>query len=460
MRKGVVSVLGPVVLVFSSVMLAACGGGESAGASPIADGHLVVRTVRDDAELTPLSGVEVILHGPDGRSIERVVTTGAAGRAEFGDVHRERVTVTTVADPLRWTLADVSPGVYVVRVAPAQPGSQPSYEPCDGYREISVTSETNDGEYMRIYPRHGNAVLDDESVEYPNYVVCSDQEDAQGHVSIMIGDALDVVDFGGGNYGEINAEGQLYGFSSNLKPAAGDFVVLNRDKPYVSHQWTSSEDTDGITVSGYDRSGRYFDLGGGPSDASKQAGAALLADQVELPLYRMLGGTSVGEPVESDTHDSFLSRGSYASQLLESLPETPHLETPALVISDVQHDQGSNELQLSGNLTSAGSMVRVVAELYDGPNYSNFRRWILYFPSTRSTLPIPTIPTIPAEVSSSDFESQNWVEEGTVFYVAVLDEDAKTYDDAVVLRYREEKLSDIRSYRYSDYWRENYYPVE
>ena len=178
----------PALLTLAVLALGACGGGggESApsdGEPPISSGELVVRTVRHDSNLAPVSGVSVLLHGPDGRSVERMLTSDADGYARFGDVGRERVTLTTVVGARRITLIDVPEDEYVIRVLPRDNSVSEPFVPCEGLRNISVTSETNDGEYIRLYPRSSVVTTDDESIEFPSQAVCDMHESVDGLVT-------------------------------------------------------------------------------------------------------------------------------------------------------------------------------------------------------------------------------------------------------------------------------------
>ncbi len=448
----------PALLTLAVLALGACGGGggESApsdGEPPISSGELVVRTVRHDSNLAPVSGVSVLLHGPDGRSVERMLTSDADGYARFGDVGRERVTLTTVVGARRITLIDVPEDEYVIRVLPRDNSVSEPFVPCEGLRNISVTSETNDGEYIRLYPRSSVVTTDDESIEFPSQAVCDMHESVDGTVPIMIGDGVLVDERPDGQIYAYPDVGTLYGFAAVPSPADGELVVINRSIAYAAHPWTSEEKVGGIQIFGYDRAGSLFELGFGPADETQRAGTVFLADQVVLPTYRLLGGFNGTTTVDSDTHDSFLLLGSYVSQLSTALPAQLHLNTPSLAITDIVHDQVTAELRFSGDLPSVGPLIRVLVELYD-EGYSNFRRWTFYLPSSHATLQIPTIP---ASVSTRDFESQNWVTEGTLLYAAVLEDgDNASYGDALALRFGERALAENRHYRYADYWRENY----
>ena len=81
-----------VLLAAATCGLVACsGGGDSATLGAPAN-TLMVMVVTDQG--TALSGIDVVLHGLDEQSVERVVPTDDAGVADFGDIGRSTVTVT------------------------------------------------------------------------------------------------------------------------------------------------------------------------------------------------------------------------------------------------------------------------------------------------------------------------------------------------------------------------------
>ncbi|MEC9407008.1 MAG: hypothetical protein VX549_07010 [Pseudomonadota bacterium] len=448
------------------LLLTGCGGG-SESSPPGSEGPIIsapptlkIRTVRDDENLTAVIGVDVVLHGSDGVSVEQMVESDANGVADLGEIGRDRVTITTINGPLRFTLVDVAVKEHIVRVAPADNSQTDPGARCEGHREVALTSQTNDGEYILAYPVYSSEVVkDDESVEFQPYGICGNQKNDEGNVPIFIRDGY--VNTGPPDQPfYTQATGSLYGFAEIPFPSDGDLIVINRDRAFSSLPWTASEPIGSIELIGYDHANRYFPLGGGSTGAAglARSGTAVLADQVILPTYLLAGyGGESTVAVESEEYESFLTRTTYARQLSDRFPQPLHLEMPPLAIANVEHDQASRELIFTGDLTAAAPLARVAVDLFD-ENYSNYRRWILYFPSTRNVL---RIPSIPSEISSTDFETTNWVTDALSFHASIQADGASpTYDHGISLRFGEQPLQSRRSHTVVEYWRENYPPPE
>lgn len=458
----------PVVFAanLAALLLAGCGSGSDSRSSgserPIinAPPTLVIRTVRDDDRLTPVNGVDVVLHGADGVSVEQMVESDANGVADLGEVDRDRVTVTTINGAFRFTQVDIAVREHIVRVAPAENSQPVPGARCEGYREVALTSQTNDGEHILAYPVFSSQVVkDDESVEFQPYGICGNQKNNEGNVPIYIRDGY--VNTGPPDqpfYAQTT--GSLYGFAEIPFPSDGDLIVINRDRAFSGLPWTASEPISFIELIGYDHANRYFPLGGGGTGAAglARSGTAVLADQVILPTYLLAGhGGESSVAVESDDYESFLTRTTYARQLSNRFPQPLHLEMPPLAIENVEHDQASRELIFTGDLTAAGPLARVAVDLFD-ENYSNYRRWILYFPSTQNVL---RIPSIPSEISSTDFETPNWVSDALSFHASIRADGASpSYDHGISLRFGEQPLHSRRSHIVVEYWRENIPPPE
>lgn len=164
-----------VVLSLLSFFVVSCGGGGSTDTGNVSGG-LSIKIY--DSNIEPLNNARVILHGADKKIIKEYIQTGSDGRANFGAIDSDKITLTASYGNALKTFVDVSPGdLELVMAIGADLNPSPNAQDCfrveysflDGSSPISANyfvdsnrvsggSLHSDGAHTQCYKQNDNTL--------------------------------------------------------------------------------------------------------------------------------------------------------------------------------------------------------------------------------------------------------------------------------------------------------------
>lgn len=236
-------------------------------------------TCRND-EGKPMPGVLVILHGRDGKSVERTLSTDASGVADFGTVTRGRVTLSlaweersessytmgsvswkkviyrTVNDArCIFTVVNVIPNTYTINLDQGSSITQPVSP--DRKINLTATGTFQNGDYLNAQPGWGyfdlwNIPGSITAVSADWAILDKDHRQNDGKFSFLV------------TQGKQATHGQgitTYGFVLDQNANSGDRVSVAVNRIPASLDWASNRNTFAVGLSGA-RKGADYTLAG------------------------------------------------------------------------------------------------------------------------------------------------------------------------------------------------------
>jgi len=370
-------------------------------------GRLVV-TLVDDGK--PVAGAPVVLHDANG-DVEREIRTNALGKADFGEIGRDKATISygvettnvyypgspseqSVTSRVIRTLTDVPAAAIIVDHGMDLGGGEERYygfwpDAGDPVYTLRLGVDRNSipsGTYAQIQPFYTSfydfASVTPSEVEWQDVSVFAEQLQSDGKLTLL-GQVLSFESY------EVQKWGAVY----DIEPVSGDSYTVPLDRNPVSMTWTSNRETPLFWIMG-DRKGVEYQIARTISDeepwgaAEPRTFADRLADRAArraalLSAPAATGGSLQVSAFEADFfyYDASgfvvvspdISTVSETRRLGSTLPASVAVELPDYAFSNVASpDFGEGDREIGWRLETANDFDALIASISGGYQQAQF----------------------------------------------------------------------------------------